>query len=114
VNAPLRLAAVRAVHTAIYIVMTAATAAVLYAAGTGERGPWLWGSLALVVAESVVFIGCGLKCPLTGLAVRYGARHGAIFDTFLPEAITRHTFTVFGPLIVLGLSALAVRWLVGG
>ena len=106
-----RLAAVRAVHTAIYGVMTAATAAVAYAAITGDRGGWLWLSLGLVTLESVVFVGCGLKCPLTGLAVRYGARRGSLFDTFLPERITRHTFTVFAPIILLSLAMLSARWL---
>ena len=43
-------------------------------------------------------VGNGFKCPLTGLAVKYGATKGYAFDTFLPERVTRLTFRVFGSL----------------
>jgi hypothetical protein len=108
------LAAVRTVHTVIYLVMAAATVFVDYAALAGVRGEWLWISLGLLTVESVVFLGNGLKCPLTAVAVRYGAGKGPLFDTFLPEPITRHTFKVFGPLILLGVILLSVRWLAFG
>jgi LPS O-antigen subunit length determinant protein (WzzB/FepE family) len=106
-----RLALVRTVHTAIYIVMVAAIAVLLYAGATGYVGAWLWVALALLAAESVVFLGNGMKCPLTALAVRYGAQSGYAFDTFLPEQITRHTFRFFGSLLVVGLAILALRWI---
>jgi hypothetical protein len=108
------LAAVRAAHTAVYLVMAAATFFVLYAALAGVHGQWLWISLGLLTVESAVFLGNGLKCPLSAVAVRYGAGEGPLFDTFLPERITRHTFQVFGPLILVGVLLLAVRWLAFG
>jgi hypothetical protein len=107
-----RLALVRAVHTAIYVVMATASFALLYAGVTGAHGVWLWVALALVAVESVVFLANGLKCPLTAVALRYGADGLKVGDTFLPERITRHTFRVFGPLILLAFALLAVRWLV--
>jgi hypothetical protein len=102
------LTVVRAVHTVIYVVMAASTFVVLYAGITGAMGAWLWVAAALVGAESAVFLGNGLKCPLTGVAAKYGAGDGA--DTFLPERITRHTFHVFGPLILIAAALLALRW----
>ena len=51
-----------------------------------------------------------MKCPLTAVAVKYGATRDGAFDTFFPERITRHTLTFFGPLIATGLLLLAVRW----
>jgi hypothetical protein len=108
------LTAVRAVHTAIYAVMTAATAYLLYAALAGARGPWLWISLGLLAMESAIFVGSGFKCPLSAVAVRYGAGEGLLSDTFLPERLTRHTFHIFAPLILLGVALLSVRWLVFG
>ncbi len=104
-----RLAMVRAVHTLIYIVMSAACFAVLYAGLTGARGPWLWVALTLVVLETIVFVGCGMKCPLTAVAVRYGARIDGPYDTYFPERCTRHTLTVFGPLILAGLALNLLR-----
>jgi hypothetical protein len=57
-----------------------------------------------------VFAGNGFRCPLTALAVRYGAEKGYAFDTFLPERVTRYTFRVFGTLMGVGLVLLALRW----
>jgi hypothetical protein len=108
------LAAVRTVHTAIYLVMVASTFVVVYSAVSGARGAGLWVSLGLLTVESVVFVGNGLKCPLSAIAVRYGAGKGWLFDTFLPERITRHTFQVFAPLILLGFVLLGARWLAFG
>ena len=104
------LALVRGIHTAIYLVMAASTFVLLYAGITGARGVWLWAALGLLSIEVVVFAGNGMKCPLTALAVKYGARTGYVFDTFLPERATRYTFRFFGTLMVIGLILLAARW----
>ncbi len=106
-----RLALVRAVHTAIYIVMAASTFLLLYAGITGAEGVWLRAALALLGIETIVFVGSGMKCPLTAVAVKYGARTGHVFDTFLPERFTRYTFRFFGTVMVIGLLLLAARWL---
>src|SRR5690242_5692260 len=105
-----KLAAVRFVHTAIYIVMATATLLLVFAGVTGASGPWLIAALGLLAVETVVFVGSGFACPLTALARRYGATGGYAFDTFLPEPVTRRTFRVFGSLMALGLLLLALRW----
>ena len=107
---PQRLTLVRAIHTAIYVVMAASTFVVLFAGDTGARGAWVWLPLALMGVEIVVFVGFGMKCPLTAVAVRYGATKGGAYDTFLPERFTRHTLLIFGPLMAIGLLLLATRW----
>ncbi len=104
------LAAIRSIHTAIYLVMVVATFALDYAGLTGDSGPWLWVALALLAVESAVFVGNGFRCPLTALAVQHGAATGHVFDTFLPERFTRYTFRIFGTLMVLGLLLLVLRW----
>jgi hypothetical protein len=106
-----RLAIVRTTHTAIYLVMAMATFVLLYAGVTGAQGAWLWMTLALLGIEVAVFAGNGMKCPLTALAVKYGATTGHVFDTFLPERWTRHTFRFFGSVMAAGLGLLALRWL---
>lgn len=102
---------VRAVHTVIYLVMAIASLVVLFGGITGQHGPWLWGAAILIGVESLVFAAWGFKCPLTAVAVKYGAGEGPLFDTFLPEKVTRHTFHVFGPLVVLAFLLLAARGL---
>ena len=105
-----RLALVRAVHTLIYLVMAACTFVLFYAGVTGRQGAWLRISMALLAVEVAVFVGNGLKCPLTALAVQYGAEKGYAFDTFLPERVTRYTFQFFTTVMVLGLVLLTLRW----
>jgi hypothetical protein len=102
---------IRTVHTAIYVVMATSTLLLVYAGVTGATGLWLWWALALLAIESAVFVGFGFNCPLTGLAVEYGAKTGHVFDTFLPERATRYTFRFFGALMALGLALLGLRWL---
>ena len=109
-----RLALVRAAHTLIYIVMAGATLLVLFAGVTGASGRWLHAALALSLLEAAVFIGSGMKCPLTAVAVRFGATRDEAWDTFFPERCTRHTLTVFGPMLALGLALLLGRWLLMG
>lgn len=106
-----KLTLVRAIHTAIYVVMAAACLVLLYAGVTGAHGVWLWAAMALVGVECVVFIASGMKCPLTAVAVRYGATPERGFDTFFPERLTRHTLRVFGPMILLACALLMVRWM---
>lgn len=105
-----KLAAVRLVHTAIYLVMAISTFVLVYAGITGQIGPWLVAALLLLAIEVVVFVGNGWKCPLTALAVRYGAERGYVLDTYLPESVMRHTFWFFTSVMLLGLVLLALRW----
>jgi hypothetical protein len=105
-----RLRLVRAVHTVTYVVMAAASFAVLYGGVTGAHGGWLWLAAGLVSAESVVFGANGLRCPLTAIAMKNGATVEGVSDTFLPERLTRHTFQFFGPLILLAFTLIACRF----
>jgi len=107
---PLRLAFVRGVHTVIYLVMATSTFVLVFAGITGADGWWLWAALALLGVEVIVFVGNGMRCPLTALAVRSGAERGHVFDTFLPERATRYTFQFFTTVMVVGLVLLALRW----
>lgn len=105
---PRRLWLVRALHTAIYLLMASSVFVVLFAGIAGVHGLWLWIAAGLVGVECVVFVGSGMKCPLTAVAAHYGP---GVSDTFLPERFTRLTFRIFTPLIVLGAALVAARML---
>jgi len=107
-----RLFLIRLLHTVIYVVMAASALVVLFAGVTGANGPWLPPALVLILIESVIFIGFGLKCPLTAVVARH-ADGAPVSDTLMPERLTRHTFKVFGPIFGIGLALLALRWLTG-
>lgn len=100
---------IRMAHTIIYGVMAASVVGILLSAIFDYAGPWLIVALILVGIECIVFVASGMRCPLTGLARRYGAEKGYAFDTFVPEAIAKYTFRFFGALLVLGLVGLALR-----
>lgn len=103
---------IRTVHTIIYLIMATSVVWILLSAIVGYTGPVLIVALIFVGMESAVFVGSGMRCPLTGLARRYGAVKGYVFDTFLPERFTKYTFRFFGTLLILGLVGLAVRIMV--
>jgi nitrate reductase NapE component len=105
------LALVRGIHTTIYLVMALSIFVVLYAGVTGYSGIVLWMALVLLGIEAVVFVSSGMKCPLTDMAVKYGAKKGHVFDTFLPEHLTRYTFRFFVTIMTIGLILLGARWL---
>ncbi len=109
-----RLTIIRAIHTVIYVVMAASALTVLASAITGATGPWLWVAAGLTALESLVFAASGFKCPLTALAVKYGATKDGAWDTFFPERCTRYTFRVLGPVIGVGAVLWAWRVLAGG
>jgi hypothetical protein len=108
-----RLWLVRAVHTAIYVVMASSAFALLFAGVTGASGPWLWLAASLMTIEVIVFVGSGMRCPLTAIAVKNGAARTGVADTFFPERMTRHTLRVFAPLLVVAVVLLAVRYWFG-
>jgi hypothetical protein len=103
---------IRTVHTIIYLMMATSVVFILLSAIVGYTGPVLVIALILISIEVVVFVGSGMQCPLTGLAKQYGAVKGYVFDTFLPERLTKYTFRFFGGLLVLGVIGLAVRTMV--
>jgi hypothetical protein len=89
--------------------MATATFLVLYSGITGYRGIYLNGALLLVTIEGVVFLGNGMRCPLTGVAQHYGAEKGYVFDAFIPESVAKHTFRFFGSLLAVGLLLIVLR-----
>ena len=85
---PTRLAIVKWVHTVIYVTMSSAILYILFCGIVNRWDDLLKVSIALLTVEVIVFAGNGMRCPLTDLAVRYGAPTGHVGDTFLPERFT--------------------------
>ena len=106
-----KLFLVRTVHTAIYVIMAASIVFILVSAIAGSSGPVLYLALGLVAIEVGVFAASGMRCPLTGLAKKFGAPNGYAFDTFLPEVVAKNTFWFFGGLLGLGLGLWLLRLL---
>lgn len=105
-----RLTVVRIAHDAVYVVMSIATLAVLYAGLTGAQGRWLGLALALIVIEIAVFAGFGMRCPLAIIARRYGAETGHAFEAWLSPRMSRVAFVAVDSVAAFGIALLAARW----
>jgi hypothetical protein len=102
---------VRVFHAAVYAVVVVSTGILLYAGITGRYGVWLWVALALVALEVCVYVGSGMKCPVTGWAVRYGAPQGHAFDLHLSARQSDYLLNIVTGFMVLGLVILGARGL---
>lgn len=97
-----RLTAIRAFHSAIFLVMLSAIAWLVGTGLTGRRDRSVVVAGLLVAIESGVFVANRGVCPLTPLAERYGAQRGGVSDIFLPGAMARTIPLWTTPLAVLG------------
>jgi hypothetical protein len=107
------LFAIKFIHTIVFLTISTAILYVWYAIFTGTVGPLLTISVGLILLEIVVYLGSGLRCPLTKLALHYGDTTGNdyIADIFLPSWAARFIPMVCGPLAFIGLVVLLVQWL---
>jgi hypothetical protein len=102
---------IKAVHTAIFFVLSACVLFVLYSSLSGRITGWTWTAVALVAVESIVLVSCGWKCPLTILAERLGAKRGAVTDIFLPKWFADRIFPICGTTFLIATLILAIRLL---
>jgi len=102
---------IKAVHTAIFVILSACVLFVLFSSVSGRITGWTWAAVALVAVESVVLVSCGWRCPLTILAERMGAKRGAVTDIFLPKWFADRIFPICGTTFLIAIIVLVVRLL---
>ncbi|MFC2027382.1 hypothetical protein ACFLU3_01710 [Chloroflexota bacterium] len=98
---------IKAVHTAVFVLMACSVIYVLYSGITGSTGILTWIALSLIVLEAVTFTLNKCKCPLTQLAERWGAKNGTVSSMFLPKLFVPHAINVFTVLGVVGIVLLS-------
>lgn len=97
------LVAIKIVHTLAWFSIESCMAYLLYA-GLARRSDRRAGVAAAVVAgESLIFVGNGLRCPMTQLAERIGAGKGSVTDIYLPDWFARNLPAIHVPLIALAI-----------
>lgn len=84
-----RLAAIRAVHSGVFLVELAAIAWLVLTGLTGRRDRSVALAGGLVAIEAAVFVASRGVCPLTPLAEGHGASSGSVSDIFLPDVVAR-------------------------
>jgi hypothetical protein len=105
------LSAVRAVHSAIFLVELAAILWLVFTGIVGRRDRSAAVAGGLVAVEAAVFVANRGICPLTPLAERLGAGRGSVSDIFLPDRTARTIPIWSSALVVLG-ATLHLRHLV--
>ena len=100
---PVAVAAVKTVHTIVFLGELAAICWLVVTGFTGRRDRTVGIAAAAVALEVGVFLANDGVCPLTPLTEQLGAAHGGVSDIFLPDAVAR-TIPIWSSLL-LGLAA---------
>lgn len=91
----------KAVHTIIWIVMSAANLTAFYLAFVGSFNTWFVLSVTLLGIEVIIIGVNSWHCPLTDVMAKYTTDRKANFDIYLPEWLARNNIRGFGVLIAL-------------
>lgn len=86
---PLARDAVRAVHTAVFLVELTSIGWLVLTGAIGRRDRTVTIAAGAVAVEASVFLANRGVCPLTPLTERLGAAHGSVSDIFLPDVVAR-------------------------
>jgi hypothetical protein len=100
-NRPGVVVAVKVFHSAAWLSIESCVAYVLYTGFVGRSDRRVAVAAAVVAGETLVFAGNGFRCPLTGLAERYGAERGSVTDIYLPKWFAHNMPAIHTPLLVL-------------
>jgi hypothetical protein len=103
------ITAIKALHTAIWAVMAAATVYILYSGIIGIVNSLFWICLALMLIEVAVLIINRWSCPLTNVAMKHTDERGHNFDIFLPNWLAKHNKAIFGTMLFAGLALHLLR-----
>jgi len=101
-GSPLTVAAIKAVHTAVFLVNLAAIIWLVATGFVGRRDRTVAVAATAVAIESAVFLANQGVCPLTQLTERFGASRGSVSDIFLPDAVARTIPIWATSLVVVG------------
>ena len=100
---------IKLVHTAIFAVLSTCVLYVLASGVVDHITLWTWWAIAAIVAEGIVLLMNGGRCPLTAVAEQLGAATGSVSDIFLPKWFADRIFPICGTLFLIGCALIAVR-----
>jgi hypothetical protein len=106
----LALAAIKTMHTVVWVFFVACIVAVP-AAAAAHRFRMSAFFAGFVLLECLVLAVNRGRCPLTDVAARYAAEDAPNFDIYLPAWVARFNKQIFGTIFVLGVFFALVEWL---
>ncbi|MHB8842454.1 MAG: hypothetical protein ACYC56_11845 [Candidatus Aquicultor sp.] len=114
-EAKFKLFAIRALHTGIFIFEGSCIVYVLYASLTLRHIPtWPQGRLLFLAVTVIIVEGLVLalnkgKCPLTGLAQKYGGKEQRVADLFLPKVFSPYALRVLTAMFIFAIIVLIIK-----
>jgi len=108
---PVVLAAIRAIHTAIFFAVAAQIALIVWDGLRQRPGRRTALAFGIALGESAIYASNNQVCPLTPLAEELGAARGSVADIFLPDAVSVRIPLVGGGALALGLALNAWAWI---
>jgi hypothetical protein len=100
---------IKVVHSVIFWLMCGCVVYIYYAALARTGGWYPYLAIGLVCAEGAALLLNRGRCPLTTLALRYGAVRGSVTDIFLPGWAAARVFPVCTVLFVVGVGIFLVN-----
>jgi hypothetical protein len=105
---PLAVAAIKTVHTAVFLAELSAIGWLVVSGLLGRRDRTVALAAGAVAIEAAVFVANDRVCPLTPLTERLGATSGSVSDIFLPDVVAR-TIPIWSSALVALAALLHVR-----
>ena len=98
---PSLVTAIKAVHTLAWFSIEMSFVYLLYAGFKKRTDQKAAVAAAIVGGETFIYAANGFRCPLTELALRYGADDGSVTDIFLPDWFAHNIPAIHTPLLPL-------------
>jgi hypothetical protein len=106
----LALAAIKTLHTVVWVFFVACIVAVP-AAAAARKFQLSAFFAGFVLLECLVLAVNRCRCPLTDVAARYAPEGTPNFDIYLPAWVARYNKQIFGAIFALGVFFALVEWL---
>jgi hypothetical protein len=107
--AHLVIAAIKALHTAIFALIMGFIVHFAYTGLRGRASRLMMITFSLTIIEGLVLMVNRGRCPLTIVVEDLGDEHGSVSDIYLPGIVARHIPHISTGLLAAGLSGLIVR-----
>jgi hypothetical protein len=103
------IAAIKLVHSAIFLLNSAAILHIFVAGVRDRPSRWTPAALAVAFSEVAVFVANRGRCPLTDLVEGLGSESGRVSDIFLPRWFADRIPQLCGTPLLIGVLALLWR-----
>lgn len=104
-----KLLIIKTVHTIIWAFFVTVILYVLWSAIADNINFLTWIAISLVLAEGIILLFNGWRCPLTIMGEKYTSQAEVGFDIFLPKWVAKNNKTIFTTIYVIGIILIVYR-----